>query len=52
MVIDSTPTVDYEVKVCIGSFVKLHLINISDKYEGRYKLVFWHLKLYALYFHE
>jgi hypothetical protein len=31
------PTFDYEVKVCVGPFVELHLINILDTYKGWYK---------------
>lgn len=38
MVIGMTPTPNCEVKVCVGSFIELHLINILDIYEGRYKL--------------
>jgi hypothetical protein len=38
MVIKSAPILDCEVKVCASPIVELHLVNISNKYEGQYKL--------------
>jgi hypothetical protein len=38
MVIGLAPTPNCEVKICVGPFVELHLINILDKYKSWYRL--------------